>query len=187
MRTHSLLVMICLASGAGIAQESAPTPKAEVGFNYSYLHLSTAQSTNASQNGGSGYVEYNLNKVVGLVADFGAYANGNTVAGANTGTTFTYLFGPRFNWRKSRVVPYAQFLFGGADAGLNGLTGSTTRNAFATSAGGGIDIKVTNHIAFKPVQVEYLTAQLPDLVASRNSFQNNLRYSAGVVFRFGEK
>ena len=79
MRTNSLLVMICLGSVAGIAQESAPTPREDVGF------------------------------------------------------------------------------------------------------------KVTNHIAFKPVQVEYLTAQLPDLVASRSSFQNNLRYSAGVVFRFGEK
>ena len=49
-------------------------------------------------------------------------------------------------------------------------------------AGGGIDITVTNHIAVKPIQLEYITAR-----PSSNSFQNNLRYSAGVVFRFGEK
>jgi hypothetical protein len=65
---------------------------------------------------------------------------------------------------------------------LNGSLASTTRNGFATVAGGGIDITVTNHIAVKPIQLEYITAR-----PSSNSFQNNLRYSAGVVFRFGEK
>jgi hypothetical protein len=187
MRLHSLLLGICLVSSVALAQEGTPTPKEEVGFNYSYVHLTTAQSTNGNQNGGSGYVEYNLNTVVGLVADFGGYAFRNNVVGGNTGTTFTYLFGPRFNWRKSRVVPYAQFLFGGADAGLSGVSGSTTRNGFATAAGGGIDIAVTSHIALKPIQVEYVTAQLPDLASNRSSFQNNLRYSGGLVFRFGAK
>jgi hypothetical protein len=91
------------------------------------------------------------------------------------------------DWRKSRLVPYAQFLFGGADAGLDGSLAATGRNSFATAAGGGIDIAVTNHFAVKPIQVEYVTAQLPDVASNRNSFQNNLRYSAGVVFRLGEK
>lgn len=103
------------------------------------------------------------------------------LAGGSSGT-FTYLFGPRFNWRKSRVVPYAQFLFGGSETGLNGSLASTTRNGFATAAGGGIDIAVTKRVAVKPIQLEYITAR-----PSSNSFQNNLRYSAGVVFRFGEK
>ena len=187
MRTYSSLLVICLVSGVAIAKESPATSTAEVGFNYSYLRVTTAQSTNANQNRGSGYLEYNLNNVVGLVADFGGYANRNTVTGGNTGTTFTYLFGPRFNWRKSRLVPYAQFLFGGADAGLDGSLAATGRNGFATAAGGGIDIAVTNHFAVKPIQVEYVTAQLPDVASNRNSFQNNVRYSAGVVFRLGEK
>jgi hypothetical protein len=39
----------------------------------------------------------------------------------------------------------------------------------------------------KPLQVEYVTAQLPDVLSNRNSFQNDLRYSGGVVFRFGAK
>lgn len=141
----------------------------------------SAQSGSSSQNGGSGYLEYNLNRVVGLVADFGGYANASALAGGSSGT-FTYLFGPRFNWRKSRVVPYAQFLFGGSETGLNGSLASTTRNGFATAAGGGIDIAVTKRVAVKPIQLEYITAR-----PSSNSFQNNLRYSAGVVFRFGEK
>ena len=102
MRKYSLLLGICIVVAA--AQESAPTPIAEVGLNYSYVHLGSAQSATSSQDGGSGYLEYNLNKVVGLVADFGGYANGSALPGGSS-DTFTYLFGPRFNWRKSRVVP----------------------------------------------------------------------------------
>jgi hypothetical protein len=187
LRSYSLLLGLCIVSGAAFAQEGTPTPVVEVGFNYSYLHLTTAQSGNFNQNGGSGYMEYNLNKVVGLVADFGGYANGRAAVGGNSGTTFTYLFGPRFNWRKSHMVPYVQFLFGGENTGLDGLSGQTTRNGFAASAGGGLDISVTKHIALKPFEVEYITAQIPDVVANRNSFQNDLRYSGGVVFRFGAK
>ena len=187
MRTYPLMLGMCFVCGVAIAQEGTPTPVAEVGFNYSYFHLTTAQSAVSNQNGGSGYVEYNLNKLVGVVADFGGYANWSAGRPGSIGTTFSYLFGPRFNWRRSRVVPYVQFLFGGVDAGLNGLSGSTGRNAFATSAGGGVDIAVTKHIAVKPLQVEYVTAQLPDVLSNRNSFQNDLRYSGGVVFRFGAK
>jgi hypothetical protein len=112
-------------------------------------------------------VEYNLNRVVCLVADFGGYSNGRTLAGGSS-STFTYLFGPRFNWRKSRLVPYAQFLFGGADRRFNGSPASTTQNGFATAAGGGVDIAVTKHTAVKPIQLEYVTAR-----PSSNSFQNN--------------
>lgn len=175
MRKYSLLLGMCIVSGVAAAQESASTPIAEVGLNYSYVHLSSTESASPSQNGGSGYLEYNLNSVVGLVADLGGYANGS-------GSTFAYLFGPRFNWRKSRLVPYVQFLFGGADTGLNGSLASTARNGFATAAGGGIDIAVTKHIALKPIQLEYVTVR-----PSSNSFQNDLRYSAGVVYRFGAK
>jgi hypothetical protein len=48
---------------------------------------------------------------MGLVADFGGYANTRTVPMT---TYWTYLLDPRFNWRHSRLTPYAPFLFGGA-------------------------------------------------------------------------
>jgi hypothetical protein len=64
---------------------------------------------------------------MGLVADFGGYANTRTVSMT---TYWTYLFGPRFNWRHSRLTPYAQFLFCGAYV-WNDPTGlSTPQNAF---------------------------------------------------------
>ncbi len=132
---------------------------------------------------GSGYFEYNLNNTLGLVADIGGYAN--TRSGIND-KLLTYMFGPRFNWRHTRLNPYAQFLFGGAYVWNNPAGVSTTQNAFATAAGGGLDYRLTNRIAIKPIQVEYVMTQI-DSARGFGSHQNDIRYSAGVVLRFGEK
>jgi len=173
--------------GAATAQE-VYTPKYEVGVNYSWLHVNSANyDYQRTGNGGSGYFEYNLNKTLGLVADFGGYANTRTGIDEKL---LTYMFGPRFNWRHSRLNPYVQFLFGGGYA-WSGPT-STTQNAFATAAGGGLDYSLTKRIAIKPIQVEYVmtqfdSARLGGATRGFGSHQNDVRYSAGVVFRFGEK
>jgi hypothetical protein len=181
-------------AGAAFAQELATTPKVEIGLDYSLSHAtSVSGGTQTTSNGGSGYVVYNLNRTVGLVADFGGYHNGTTNGSLNGDTTFTYLFGPRFSWRRwSRVTPYTQFLFGGArtSAGIENTTGSAfsaDENSFALAAGGGIDVPLTHHIAIKPIQIEYLMTQASHFAGNSGSVQNGLRYSAGVVFRFGEK
>jgi hypothetical protein len=49
--------------GIGCRTGNVVTPRAEVGFNYTYFHGTTAQSTDFNQNGGSAYVEYNVNRV----------------------------------------------------------------------------------------------------------------------------
>jgi Outer membrane protein beta-barrel domain len=176
----SLLAVAAALSVTANAQE-VTTPKFEFGANYSWLHVNSADDVfHRTGNGGSGYVEYNINSVVGLVADFGGYAN--TRAGIND-TGLTYLFGPRFNWRHSRLTPYVQFLFGG-DYLWTPL--STTQNGFATAAGGGVDYQVSNHLALKPIQIEYVSTQLPNQLGL-GSHQNDIRYSAGVVFRVGAK
>jgi opacity protein-like surface antigen len=171
-----------LAFGATAwAADEVPTPKYEVGLSYSGLHVNAGNFDNQRNgNGGSGYFEYNLNRTVGLVADFGGYANTS-----HDNRLLTYMFGPRFNWRHSRLNPYVQFLFGGAYA-WNGPQYSTTQNAFATAAGGGLDYRLTDHIALKPIQVEYVMTQL-NSANGFGSHQNDVRYSAGVVFRLGAK
>jgi hypothetical protein len=64
---------------------------------------------------------------------------------------------------------------------------TSSPNGFATAAGLGIDVNISRHITVKPVQVEYFMTQLPNFVLTSNTVQNNLRYSAGLVFNFGEK
>jgi hypothetical protein len=183
-----VLGALLLSAVAASAQEIA-TPKVEVGLTYSWLHVNSANyDFQRTGNGGSAYFEYNVSRVLGLVADFGGY--GNTRAGTND-TALTYLFGPRFNLRHfARWTPYLQFLFGGAHAWSGPNDPQQTQDAFATAAGGGVDFNWTKHISIKPIQVEYVMTQFDSagLGGSTKGFgshQNDIRYSGGVVFKFG--
>jgi hypothetical protein len=184
MKLCKFILGALLASGAVIsAQETAP--RYEIGLNYSWFHVNAPNvDYQRTGNGGSGYLEFNINKYLGLVADFGGYANTKTGIDEKV---LTYLFGPRFNWRHSKLSPYVQFLFGGAYAWRD--VNSTTNNGFAMSSGGGLDYNFSKHIAFKPIQVEYVLTELNGYKLSPTSrfgfHQNDIRYSAGVVFRFG--
>ena len=58
---------------------------------YSFLHVNSANFDNQrNSNGGSGYFEYNLNRTLGLVADFGGYANTS-----HNNRLLRHMFGPR--------------------------------------------------------------------------------------------
>jgi opacity protein-like surface antigen len=190
MKSIVLVLGTMLMSGAVLCAHEVATPKYELGLDHSWLHVNSANSdSQRSGNGGSGYFEYNLNRTIGLVGDFGGYANTRT--GVND-KALTCLFGPRFNWRHSRLNPYVQFLVGGAYAWAGPTGNSNTQNAFAMAAGGGLDVKLTQHIAIKPVQVEYVmtrfdSASLGGSTTSFGNHQNDIRYSAGVVFQFGSK
>jgi outer membrane immunogenic protein len=193
MKRYAILLGTLLVFGVvASAQETAPA--AEVGFSYSYTRVNPGGAlSSANANGGYGYVEYNFNRVVGLVADLGANYVGNAGGVQLQNTTFQYLFGPRFNWRMSRFTPYVQTLVGGQrfssglDPSSSTLRLASAQNNFAAAIGGGIDYNLTKHIALKPIQVEYLVAEVSPAGRNLNFVQNNLRYSAGVVFRFGSK
>src|SRR6202166_884503 len=140
------ILAVFLTFGVSANAQETSTPKYEVGVNDSWLHVNSANyDYQRTGNGGSGYFEYNLNKTLGLVADFGGYANTRTGIDEKL---LTYMFGPRFNWRHSRLNPYVQTLFGGAYAWTNpkGVP-SITQNAFAAAVGGGLDYQLTNRIA----------------------------------------
>ena len=50
--------------------------------------------------------------------------------------------------------------------------------------GGGVDVKASEHVAIRLGQVEYLMTRFKETSASRQT-QNNLRFSTGIVYRFG--
>jgi hypothetical protein len=94
------ILAVFLTFGVNANAQETSTPKYEVGVNYSWLHVNSANyDYQRTGNGGSGYFEYNLNRTLGLVADFGGYANTRT--GIND-RLLTYMFGPRFNLRRIR-------------------------------------------------------------------------------------
>ncbi len=115
MRLRTIILgAIATSSLAAFAQEPT-TPQFETGFDYTFTRVNPGgYLTSYNANGGTGFVEYNVNHVLGLVADLGANYIGNVNGVAIDNTTFTYLFGPRINWRTSRLTLYAQTLVGGA-------------------------------------------------------------------------
>jgi len=194
MKLRVLLFASAFASAmVATAQESAPTPKAEVGLNYSYTRVNPGSGFGSyNANGGFGDVEYNFNKYFGAVAELGGNYVGATNGLALNNTSFEYLFGPRFNLRHARYNPYVQALFGGQRYSNGWVPGAldprlgASQNNFAMAIGGGLNVRVNDHFAVRPFQVDYFATRIaPDNVSAW--MQNDLRYSAGVVLRFGSK
>jgi hypothetical protein len=181
------LFVLILAIGFALpakAQDVANRFEAYAGYDYmrdnatnDITRMPPSQSVNG--NGASGQLEFNATPWLGVVGDLGGYAVARN--GFATAHQISYLFGPRVNFREGRVTPFAQVLLGAMWASDAIVLGSKT--AFGTTAGGGIDVKVSRHFAVRPVQAEYFLTKFPD---GDNNRQNNFRYSAGVVFRFGE-
>ena len=186
-------------------------PKTEAFLGYTYVRANSATDIPAfSANGGSGQFLYNFNKWLGGVVDLGAVHNGN-IGGRQLDTTMAnFLFGPRLSFRFARITPYFNVLWGGvvaatsthiALAGLpvppiylpgaaNVVQATSARvgadqTAFAMVAGGGIDIKINNHLSFRPIGLDYFLTRLQNLRTAGDNNQNNLRYTTGINFTFG--
>ena len=173
--------MVLLLGRAAPAQD---TPKMDASLGYSYVRSArdTSGAPIVNLHGGSASLAYNLTNSFGIVGDFGGY-HVETVRGSRVDSTvITYLFGPRYSYRRSenKVVPYGQILFGGAHVGFPG----GTDNAFAMSVGGGVDVIASQHIGIRLVQIEYLLSRFREGSPNRVT-QHNLRVTTGVLFRFG--
>lgn len=175
--------------------------KFETSLDYTGTRFDSATNVRAfNANGGSGDFAYNFNRWFSGVIDLGAVHNGNVL----DSTVANYLGGPRITVHRGSITPYFQVLAGGVyatssiaapfapttqDAGVipPGTTIRATRQetAFAMTAGGGLDIKISKHVSFRPIQVEYFLTRLPNLHTFNDNTQNNIRYSAGVNFMFG--
>jgi len=193
MKRWALLCGVMLLSA--VAASAQDMPKAEVFGGYSYLHVSD-QGATANFNGGSGSLSYDPNSWLGIVGDFGGYHWSDSGVDANV---ITYLFGPKIAFRSGKITPFVQALFGGAHLSGSGSggsggtdvrvrpeatfggSGSASENAFAMALGGGLDWNATPHIGVRLIQAEYLLTKFND---GANNRQNNVRVSAGVVFRF---
>ena len=166
-----LALALTVLAGSVSAQEA---PKAELSAGYSYFRAGLSNGVN--QQGGSVSVAVNANRWLGFLGDFGAYHASPFGSSLNT---YTFLAGPRFSARnRSRITPFAQALIGGAHLTAGGSSGSVT--PFAIGGGGGIDVRMTEHLALRP-QLDYLALR------SNGATLNSVRGSIAAVFRFGER
>jgi opacity protein-like surface antigen len=150
----------------------------------------------------------------GIIADFGGTHNGNISGFQIDQTAFTYMFGPRVNLHPAgKLKPYFQIAFGGTRlsrsfplsrgtlsqvvnfcttvSGCSGDRFSSTQNAFSMLVGGGLDLKLSSRVSFRPIELDYYLTRFQPINAqgifptlNTNSNQNNLRYSTGIKFSF---
>ncbi len=183
-----LLTLVGLALGLATlfpvraaAQDKSPF---EAGVNYNYVrsNASPGQCGCFSLNGGAGWFALNLGKSLGAVAEISGQHVGNPDNSGDGLNLVSYMFGPRYRWGKSRLQPFGQTLFGASHAtGAIATGGSGSYNAFAMAAGGGADVNLKPHLALRAFEADYFLTLFKNGV---NDHQNNLRISAGLLFRF---
>ena len=165
------LALVLLAGVPSLAQNDS---KLDVFGGYSYLHVSPGSGRpGANTNGWEAQATGNLTDYVGVTADFDGHYG--SVFGRGGGHDYNFLFGPTLFHRMDQVTLFAHLLFGGSHAGSDGFSAT----AFAWAIGGGFDWNATPTIAVRLGQFDYLANHFA------STTQNNFRYSAGVVFRFG--
>jgi hypothetical protein len=163
--------LIFLGLGLMFSAISLRAQSVDLSVGYSYLRLGGSGGLN--QNGVSGSLAYNPNRWLGLVGDFGGYHASPSGVSVNT---YTYLFGPRLSLRNpSSITPFAQALFGGSRITVGSGGGSS--NQFAYSVGGGVDLGLLPHLAFRP-QVDYVG------LSTSGGHTNCARVSASLVVHF---
>src|ERR1700736_6500600 len=181
------------------------TPKFEWFLGYSFWRaMPTSQNNRMSYlHGGRTSIAYNFNRYFGLVADLAGFDNSKVTLFGPTasrtfdsdGTAYTYLFGPRFSYRKyERFTPFFQALLGGAHASSVTIAGCTgdpgcpplaTEDSLAAALGLGFDVKLTHHIALRLIEGDFLFTNFDPFAPNTKNWQKNVRLSSGLVFRFG--
>ncbi|MFZ0318984.1 MAG: outer membrane beta-barrel protein [Candidatus Sulfotelmatobacter sp.] len=183
--------VLIFAFGFGMLLSNASAQTAtrmQLGVNYDYVGANAPPGDCGcfSLNGGSGWFGYNLDRGLALIGDV-SVTHASYINATDSDLTLTsYLFGPRYSRVvRSRFLPFAQVLIGGAHASGALATSSSgvaaSANSFAMALGGGLDIPVTHRLAFRPIQVDYYLTRFPNGV---NDHQNNFRVGMGMVFSF---
>jgi hypothetical protein len=215
MKKSVVLIAGLLVCAFVLSATDEPKFETFLGYNYVRFNPGSNNNIVPSfnANGGSGQFVWNFNHWIGAAFEAGAVTNTSLLGGALDTTTVHYVAGPRFSWHKhSRWMPYGEALFGGGQSfasaqisaiqvggpivtPLAALPPGTPISArvqldssshFAMLVGGGLDIKLDKHIAFRPLGFDYYLTRLPNYFGDTSN-KNNWRYMAGVNFLFGAK
>ena len=174
-KPHRLILPLLFVPLTAIAQQ---TPEVEVFGGYSNL-VANVSAPSFNLNGFDVSVAENVNSWFGGALDFTSHFG--TEAG-NKVNTQTVTYGPVFSYRKHpSVVPFAHCLLGTVRGSSDYLNISKPAWQFVVVAGGGLDVKLTDRVALRLFQADYV------MTSFSSSHQDNVRLSAGIVLRFGRK
>jgi opacity protein-like surface antigen len=174
-----LLVLLLAVSPVVLAQEHYP--RLEIFGGYSYFR--SDQFANRESLNAPGYafsLAGNVSKHVGLVAEVSRHHGDVTFPNLQPNpeveaTTTTFLFGPRFSTHGEGVSLFGHLLLGGLKTSAEGFGSETD---FALAVGGGIEFAVSERVAVRAIQLDYLPSRGEDRWA------HNFRAQVGLVFKF---
>ena len=187
MKLRIVVSLLAAVTILGLSTSAQELPKIDAFVGYSYLRANPATSGigGFNLNGGSASASYNFRDWFSGVADFGGYQVGKINNVNVDNHVLTYMFGPRFTYRKSRkIAPFGQVLFGAARTGSGVFATTNSRTSFASAFGAGVDWNVRDRFSIRPLQFDYLLTHFPEGTGGNNLTQNNLRVSTGIVFHF---
>jgi hypothetical protein len=181
-------------------------------YSYLRFYPTITGLNSRSFNGGGGGAQLNFLKIFGIKAEFMGYGSttftatyshpivlpGGTIpAGtySTQGNMFTYLFGPVIRSPLPKVKPFGEILFGGSnsngyvnleksfDEAGSTLSRTPAQHPFTMAVGAGVDVSITQHVALRPAELDYVLSRYSNPLTSTNN-QNNFRYCGGVIFKF---
>lgn len=170
------------AVGASAGAEATPRFELSLGYNFLRVNAPPGDCGCFSLNGGYGSIAVNVTRGVSVVADGSAAFAGNVDGTRQSMLLGTYLFGPRYSWRRpaGRIAPFGQAQFGGATE-LSNTAPVQHVSAFAWSLGGGVNVQLTHWFGLRAGEADWLHSLLPN---GSNDRQNSLRVRSGILIRF---
>jgi hypothetical protein len=175
MKRLILVVAVLVLSQARLF--AADPAKGEIFGGYSFLNVEDldGEGSRDTLHGWMAAYEHNVQKNLGIVADFGGHYK--TVLGLKV-NTFEYTFGPRYNYRIDKAAFFAHALYGGLR--LSGSAVSPSENDFMMLYGGGFDVKASETVDIRVVQVDWAITH-----GSGGWEHDAVRFGFGAVFKVG--
>jgi len=192
------LILLAAVMGCDVAmgQKASKVAPVDVAITYDALHANDLTGDNFWMQGGAVELGARLYRGFGIAA---RVEGGHVGAGTANGVPLslvTTIFGLRYTVA-SHSGCYVIFgdglagqsngfhsLFSKGSGPVDSPTAGTTTssNALAVETGGGLDVRLSEHLALRAVDIRYLRTGFPN---STTNIQNNLSLGAGIVFRLG--
>ncbi|MBI4480454.1 MAG: outer membrane beta-barrel protein [Acidobacteria bacterium] len=180
-----IVAMLVMMSWLPLQAQDAP--KAEVFGGFSILSIGAPEGFDGGRENARGWqssAAVNFNRNVGLVADFGGQYKTLSEDGSDVSDVslrgHEFLFGPRFSARAERATPFVHVLFGGANGRASAGSEHLSKTVFAMAIGGGLDVNLSDHVALRVVQFDWVPIR-----PEGQWFRNVSRVGFGIVFKSG--
>jgi len=169
-----MAALIVLLLAASLPASSQDTPRVQVFAGYSYTRFDSPSFGFSNPSGLNGY---NFSPAFNLIRGFGVAVELSGQYGSTLNLR-DIAVGPQFLYPRGKTLFFGHVLIGDARSLVQVGAGEedTTR---AVALGGGMDLDISSRFAFRVFQVDYLHTTL------FSEKQNNLRFSTGLVYRWG--